>query len=662
MATQQSNRRRARITPDRRNQELLRSLRDLLGQPARRAMLQEATAMLNRSLEPESVSIIQLGPLDGAQRVVAQAGSISILRRLMGSAEFRQVLTTVFRYRHPVMFSDLTKAGRRNSLRAVLGRSQGRVIICRIDGIRRPYGALTVRARPGALFGRAEAQLVDGVAALLSVVLGRLEKESRVRETLSQYRQLVEGGDDVMFLAAVKPRLRITYVSPGIELLTGYRPSDFYEKPGLIEKVVHPDDLPAIRADLAQPERITGRLWIRLMSKGGRLVWVSVSRSPIHDPRGRVIAVQGSIVRAWDQVVEREALRSRAEATTAILQGRRLNGALLLIVRHLRYLLDAEEVLVAADGGRKGTLQVLCRDGIDRGGPQDGHKMRHDPLARQALRTGQPVVRGGELATIIPWSSDRNGLLIGRGLAGDEGDRGQVTASVDRFAREIATAFESMRLDKERVRKAIGADRSRIARELHDGVVQTLFAVAFRLQLHADEVPKALRTTIQQTTAGIREAINDIQAYVHGLEPSLVMLGGLAASLKQLAVEFESSSGMPVTVELEPNAVAALDGVATDIVQIVREALSNVRRHARARRVALTVREAANTTALEVRDDGQGFSPEAAQGLGLRNLRIRAGLLGGKLELHSEPGKGSLVRLLVPEPQQRPESAESLPV
>jgi len=135
------------------------------------------------------------------------------------------------------------------------------------------------------------------------------------------------------------------------------------------------------------------------------------------------------------------------------------------------------------------------------------------------------------------------------------------------------------------VRKAIGADRSRIARELHDGVVQTLFAVAFRLQLHADEVPKALRTTIQQTTAGIREAINDIQAYVHGLEPSLVMLGGLAASLKQLAVEFESSSGMPVTVELEPNAVAALDGVATDIVQIVREALSNVRRHAQARRV-----------------------------------------------------------------------------
>src|SRR5438067_12701640 len=110
-----------------------------------------------------------MGPQEAAQRVVAHAGSMSILRRLMGSAEFRQVLTTVFRYRHPVMFSDLTKAGRRNSPRAVLGRSHGRVIIFRIDSIRRPYGALPVRARRGALCGTAEAKLVDGVAALLAV-------------------------------------------------------------------------------------------------------------------------------------------------------------------------------------------------------------------------------------------------------------------------------------------------------------------------------------------------------------------------------------------------------------------------------------------------------------------------------------------------------------
>src|SRR2546421_7053618 len=96
MAIGRSNRRRARITPDRRNQELLRSLRDLLGQRDRRAILREATAMLNRSLEPESVWITQLGPLDGSRRVMARAGSTSILKPLMKSAELRQVLSAGF--------------------------------------------------------------------------------------------------------------------------------------------------------------------------------------------------------------------------------------------------------------------------------------------------------------------------------------------------------------------------------------------------------------------------------------------------------------------------------------------------------------------------------------------------------------------------------------
>src|SRR5437867_13049799 len=101
MATQQSNRRRARITPDRRNQELLHSLRDFLEQPDRRAILREATAMLNRCLEPESVSIIQLGPLDGAQRVVAHAGPMSILRQLIVTGDFVQVYPLASPSRHP---------------------------------------------------------------------------------------------------------------------------------------------------------------------------------------------------------------------------------------------------------------------------------------------------------------------------------------------------------------------------------------------------------------------------------------------------------------------------------------------------------------------------------------------------------------------------------
>jgi PAS domain S-box-containing protein len=654
VAIQQSQR-RARVRPDRADQELLRSLRDVLVQRDRTAIFREATAMLNRSLGPESVWIIRL---DGSQRVIAQAGSISILKRLMQRAEFRRVLSTVFQHSHPLMLPDLTDGRERESARDVVEHAQGRLIICRIDGGQRPFGALTIRARPDAPFGRAEAKFVDGVAQLLSGMLRRLERESAVRESMSRYRQLVDRGNDVMFQADIRTQLRVTYISPNIEGLTGYRPSDFYQNPELATQIVHPDDLPTVLADLAQPERLTGRTWLRIVGRDRRPAWVSVSRSPIYDRHGRVVAVQGSLGRITDQVVEREALRSRAEATATILQGRPFSGALRAVVRHLRYVLDAEKILVAADRNGKGSLQIVCSDGANGSDSDDGRTIaRQDPLVRQALHAGRPVMRGSNLASIIPWSSDRTGVIVIRGLPGSATYLSEVMAAVDRFAREIATAVDLLQTDLQRVRRAIDEDRSRIARELHDGVVQTLYAAALQLQLRTDAVPDALQQTIQQTTAGIREAIQDIQQYVYDLEPSLVMLGGLAASLKQLALEFESSSGIPVTLAIEPGAAAALERVGTDIVQIVREALSNVRRHARAGRAELTVRAAPGATVLEVRDDGKGFSPESAQGLGLRNLRTRARQLGAKIDLHSEPGKGSLVRLILPESPPKPKTA-----
>jgi signal transduction histidine kinase len=229
---------------------------------------------------------------------------------------------------------------------------------------------------------------------------------------------------------------------------------------------------------------------------------------------------------------------------------------------------------------------------------------------------------------------------------------------VDRFAHEIALAVESLRKHQEHLQQVIQEDRSRIARELHDGVVQSLFAAAMMLQMNADSLPEPARSGISRAAAGIREAIQDIQQYVFDLEPAVLMQGGLARSLQRIVLDFESASGITTSLETDPGATDALEGVTAHVLQIVREALSNVRRHAQADSVAITLRSTGRANVLEVRDDGGGFSAEAAQGLGIRNLRTRAKLLGGKLELHSEPGEGSVVRLTVPstvrEPQVHP--------
>jgi PAS domain-containing protein len=82
-------------------------------------------------------------------------------------------------------------------------------------------------------------------------------------------------------MAILEPRFRFTFLSPSIEEMTGYTPAEFYRDPDLIFRILHPDDLSAIRTDLAQPERLIGRVWLRLIGRDERRVWVSVSRSTI---------------------------------------------------------------------------------------------------------------------------------------------------------------------------------------------------------------------------------------------------------------------------------------------------------------------------------------------------------------------------------------------
>jgi two-component system sensor histidine kinase UhpB len=102
-------------------------------------------------------------------------------------------------------------------------------------------------------------------------------------------------------------------------------------------------------------------------------------------------------------------------------------------------------------------------------------------------------------------------------------------------------------------------------------------------------------------------------------------------------------------VDVEPAAASELAGRATDVVQLVREAISNVARHAKAQTCRISLRREGDGALLEVDDDGVGFDPEAApSGMGLANLRGRVEALGGALELESAAGQGTTVRVRIP--------------
>jgi signal transduction histidine kinase len=141
--------------------------------------------------------------------------------------------------------------------------------------------------------------------------------------------------------------------------------------------------------------------------------------------------------------------------------------------------------------------------------------------------------------------------------------------------------------------------------------------------------------------------IGDLRNYIFGLRPGILADRQLDQALRRLAEELERKAGVVTVIELDPAAAGALAEVAAEVVQLAREALSNVGRHAQATTCRVSLYRDGATVVLEVDDDGRGFDPAQVRpgGQGLANLRARAKALGGRVEIDSRPGEGTRVRV-----------------
>jgi signal transduction histidine kinase len=212
-------------------------------------------------------------------------------------------------------------------------------------------------------------------------------------------------------------------------------------------------------------------------------------------------------------------------------------------------------------------------------------------------------------------------------------------------------AVENARLHEDLRRLAVLEDRERIAQELHDGVIQSLFAVGMGLQaagaLARD--PEIVRDRLTTAVDDVDRVIRDLRNYIFGLGTGLADRE-LSRALHHLADELRRGSDLGIRVEVDPEAAAALASQAAEVIQFAREALSNAVRHSGAATLSVVLSRANGSITLEIEDDGKGFDPAAAEGVGhgLGNLRSRAESLGGAFELGSEPGGGTRIRLVMP--------------
>ncbi|HKE54295.1 MAG TPA: GAF domain-containing sensor histidine kinase [Actinomycetota bacterium] len=226
-----------------------------------------------------------------------------------------------------------------------------------------------------------------------------------------------------------------------------------------------------------------------------------------------------------------------------------------------------------------------------------------------------------------------------------------VLAAQAGIAVENARLYAEARSLREEVRRlAVLEDRERIAKDLHDGVIQSLFAVGMGLQ--GTSMASGDPLVAERIDAAVEEidrVIRDLRNYIFGLRPGALADRALDAALRELVAEFEQRSEVVTVAEIDPAVAAGLSSVAAEVLQLAREALSNVGRHSGAATCRLSLTRTEDRAVLEIDDDGVGFDASSVpRGDGLTNLEQRAQSAGGRTLIESAPGRGTTVRVELP--------------
>jgi signal transduction histidine kinase len=268
------------------------------------------------------------------------------------------------------------------------------------------------------------------------------------------------------------------------------------------------------------------------------------------------------------------------------------------------------------------------------------------PSAHPVMRSflGVPIVGGGE--------------VVGAFYLTDKEDAAEFTAGdqelIELLAPHAALAMENARLTERSRELSIVEERNRLARDLHDSLVQKLFGVVLAAKSASTLLERdagQARDQVERLGELAQDAISELRSLVFQLRPAAIETEGLADALRKHVEVLRRVH--PTTLELELAGTPRLrPGVDEEVFRIAQEALHNALRHARASRIAVRLEENGDGLGLSVADDGAGFDPGdaalRARRLGLTSMEERARELGGRLEIESAPGAGTSVRLEVP--------------
>ncbi|MBS0663537.1 MAG: sensor histidine kinase [Verrucomicrobia bacterium] len=276
------------------------------------------------------------------------------------------------------------------------------------------------------------------------------------------------------------------------------------------------------------------------------------------------------------------------------------------------------------------------------------------------LILGFVLLGAGGFLGVIAWRSrnpapaaDGTPESAARDLSGFTRLAARSVAQTEALARErdVRRLAEEDALLKQRLLNQALEGHARLGHDLHDGLIQSLYAAGLTIEsarrLIPGEPAEADRQ-LAQCVANLNATIRDVRAYITGLAPEQLRQSGFAQAVESIVQELRGGRPVNFDLRLDDGAIAALlPDQATELLQVVREAISNSLRHGGASFVTVRVHRQDRDLCLLVQDNGTGFDPAkvGAGGHGLGNLRARASRLAADLRVESSPGAGTRVIL-----------------
>lgn len=390
---------------------------------------------------------------------------------------------------------------------------------------------------------------------------------------------------------------------------------------------------------------------------------------------GNTVQVRNPAI-AIDPQFAQKALQALNQAALAIAGELDLEKVLQLIVDAARDLVDARYAALAVGDWRlpgPGSVQRFVYSGMT---AEQARSIRHWPRGLGLLGA---VIHGQEPIRVAHMEEDErfrgfpsghpvmnsflgvpivgSGETLGNLYLADKLGAAMFSDSdqqlIEMLAAHAAVAIQNARLYAEVERLAILEERTRIGMDLHDGVIQSIYAVGLTLESARLTLPPDADESmalLDAAVAGLNEAIRDIRNFILDLRPRRFP-GDVKQGLMQLVREFQANTMVPVDLQIAEEAREMPLPAARALFLTTQEALANVARHARANHVEVRLMYSDNVASLLVKDDGRGFDlkNEALQvGHGLANMQARAEGLGGSFDLASAPGQGTSIKLVIP--------------